>query len=65
MKIFTYTFFFLSIVIIGFNAVKLDFNNILEGDSLLGLISILGVLCGVVILLIFKLSKSIEDKLKN
>lgn len=65
MKIFTYTFIFLAIVIVGFNAAVLDFKNLLKGDSLLALISILAVLCGVVILLIFRLSKSIEDKLKN
>jgi hypothetical protein len=37
----------------------------LEGDSLISLICIVGVLCAVVILLIFRLSKSIEQKLKN
>ncbi|MEN9488198.1 MAG: hypothetical protein RL494_463 [Bacteroidota bacterium] len=44
---------------------KLDFNNLFEGDSLIALIGILSVLCAVVVLLVFKLSKSIEEKLKN
>jgi uncharacterized integral membrane protein len=65
MKIFTYIIFVLAVVFIGINAMKLDFNNLFEGDSLIALIGILSVLCAVVVLLVFKLSKSIEEKLKN
>ncbi len=65
MKIVTYFFLFLAIVIVGFNVTRLDLNHLLEGESLLALISIMAVLCAIVILLIFRLSKSIEDKLKN
>jgi Mg2+ and Co2+ transporter CorA len=65
MKIFSYIFFIISTLIVGFNVTKLNFNNLLEGDSLISLICIVGVLCAVVILLIFRLSKSIDQKLKN
>ena len=65
MKILTYIILFFAVILIGFNGMMLDFNNLLEDDSLVALIGIIGTLCAVVILLIFKLSKSIEQKLKN
>ena len=65
MKILTYIILFFAVILIGFNGMMLDFNNLLEGESLVALIGIIGTLCAVVILLIFKLSKSIEQKLKN
>lgn len=65
MKTFTYIIIALAVVLIGFNIRMLDFNHILEGDSLIALIGIIGILCAVVILLIFRLSKSIDEKLKK
>lgn len=65
MKIFTFIFFTLAIILIGFNVTILDFHNILEGESFIALIGIMAVLCATVIFLIFKLSKSIEQKLNN
>ncbi|MGH2664500.1 hypothetical protein [Flavobacterium sp.] len=65
MKIFTYIIIAFAVVLIGFNIAKLDFNNLFEGDSLIALIGIIAILCAVVILLIFRLSKSIDEKLKK
>jgi uncharacterized membrane protein len=65
MKIFTYIIIALAIVLIGLNLRMLDFHHILEGDSLIALIGIIGILCAVVILLIFRLSKSIDEKMKK
>ena len=65
MKTFTYIIIALSVVLIGFNIRMLDFDHILEGNSLIALIGIIGILCAVVILLIFRLSKSIDEKLKK
>lgn len=65
MKIFSYIFFALALGLFIFNATMIDFNHILEGQSLIAIIGILAVLCAVVILLIFRLSKSIDQKLKN
>jgi hypothetical protein len=65
MKIFTYIIVALAVVLIGFNVTMLDFKHLLEGDSLVALIGIIAVLCAVVVLLIFRLSKSIDEKLKN
>lgn len=65
MKIFTYIILALALVLIGVNAMMLDFKNLFEGDSLVALIGILAILCAVVILLIFKMSKAIDEKLKK
>lgn len=65
MKIFTYIIVVLAVILIGFNITMLDFKHLLEGDSLVALIGIIAILCAVVVLLIFRLSKSIDDKLKN
>ena len=65
MKIFTYILLALATVLIGINVMMLDFKNLFEGDSLVALIGILAILCAVVILLIFKMSKAIDEKLKK
>jgi hypothetical protein len=65
MKIFTYIIILIAIGLIIFNFTVLDFDNLLQGDSLIALIGIIAILCAVLVLLIFRLSKSIEEKLKN
>jgi hypothetical protein len=65
MKIFTYIVLALATVLIGINVLNLDFKNLFEGDSLIALIGILAILCAVVILLIFRVSKAIDEKLKK
>ena len=65
MKIFTNILIFLAVVLILVNIYLLDFNNPLEGDSMVALIGIAASFCAVLILLIFRMSKKIEDKLKN
>ena len=65
MKIFTTTLIILAFALIIFNLSQLDFNNPLEGNSMIALIGIIASVCAVFILLIFKMSKKIEQKLKN
>ena len=65
MKIFTTILIVIAFALIVFNVTLLDFENPLEGDSLVALIGIAAALCAVFILLIFRMSKKIEDKLKN
>lgn len=64
MKYITYIAIAIIITLIVMNAMKLDFNNLFQGDSIIALISIVALLCAVCILLIFKMSKSIEEKSK-
>ena len=65
MKIFTTILIILAIALIIFNITLLDFNSPFEGNSIVALIGIAASFCAVFILLIFKMSKKIEDKIKN
>ena len=65
MKIFTTLLIFVAVALIIFNVTLLDFNHPLEGNSMVALIGIAAAFCAVFILLIFKMSKKIEEKLKN
>jgi hypothetical protein len=65
MKIFTYTLVFLAIALIIFNVTLLDFDHLLEGDSMIALIGIAASCCAVFILLIFRMSKMLEEKLND
>ncbi|GEC78045.1 hypothetical protein [Flavobacterium aquatile] len=65
MKIFTTILIFLAIGLIIFNFTLLDYNHPFEGESVVALVGIAAAFCAVFILLIFKMSKKIEDKLKN
>lgn len=65
MKIFTYILIFLAIALIIFNITLLDFNHLTEGNSMVALIGIMASICAVLILLIFKMSKSIVEKTQN
>ena len=65
MKIFTTILLFLALALIVFNITLLDFKKPFEGNSFVALVGIMASFCAVFILLIFKMSKKIEDKLKN
>ncbi len=65
MKIFTNILLFIAIALIIVNVFLLDFNKPFEGDSMIAVIGIVACFCAVLILLIFRMSKKIEEKLKN
>lgn len=65
MKIFTIVLIVLALALIILNITMLDFNNLLKGDSFVGLIGIMASVCAVLILLIFRMSKAIQDKTQN
>jgi hypothetical protein len=52
MKIFSYIIIILAVVTIVINAIKLDFNNLLAGDSNTALTGIIASLCAITIALI-------------
>ena len=64
MKYAIYIFIALAIVLIGINVSKLDFGNLLEGDSLVAVISILAALCVIILMLIMAVSRKIAKKHK-
>jgi hypothetical protein len=62
MKIFTNILVFLAVALIVFNITLLDFKHPFQGDSVIGLIGVAASFCAVLILLIFRMSKIIEEK---
>ncbi len=65
MKLFTNILVVLAIALIIFNISLLDFSHPFEGNSMIAFIGIAASFCAVLILLIFRMSKSIEDKMKD
>ncbi|MBC5840204.1 MAG: hypothetical protein K2Y30_08805 [Flavobacteriaceae bacterium] len=65
MKIFTNVLVVLAVALIIFNITLLDFKNPFQGDSVVAFIGIAASFCAVLILLIFKTSKKIEEKMNN
>lgn len=65
MRIFTYIFLIASAFLIILNATKLDFDNFFTGDSLIALVSILALACGIVLILIVNKAKKVILKSKS
>lgn len=65
MKIFTTILMVIALGLVVFNLTLLDFDKPFEGDSIVALIGIAASLCAIFILLIFRMSKKIEEKLKH
>lgn len=65
MKIFTSILVFLAFALIIFNITLLDFDHLFEGSSVIALIGIAASFCAVLILLIFRMSKMIQERTKN
>jgi len=65
MKIFTSILMIIATGLVIFNLTLLDYEKPFEGNSMIALIGIAASLCAIFILLIFRMSKKIEEKLKN
>jgi len=65
MKIFTLILMIIAFILVVFNLTLIDFDTPFEGNSMIALIGIAASLCAIFILLIFRMSKKIEEKLKN
>jgi hypothetical protein len=65
MKLFINILVFLALSLLVFNITLLDFKNPLQGDSAIASIGIVASFCAILILLIFKMSKKIEDKMND
>ena len=64
MKIFTSILVVLALSLIVFNITLLDFNHLFDSKNSIALIGIVASICAVLILLIFKVSKKIEERTK-
>jgi hypothetical protein len=65
MKIFIYILIACAAGLVIYNATKLNFNHLLEGDSSIAAVSVLAGLCAILALGILLVSKKIATKAKK
>ena len=65
MKIFTNILVLLAVALLIFNITLIDFKNPLNGDSVVAFVGIAASFCAVLILLIFRMSKKLVDKMND
>ena len=65
MKIFTILLSIIAVALIIYNSTKVDFNAPFEGESVVAIITILAALCAFLLLQILRVSKKIEQKVKQ
>jgi hypothetical protein len=65
MKIFTNILVLLAVALLIFNVTLIDFKNPFSGDSAVAFIGIIASFCAVLILLIFRMSKKIVEKMND
>lgn len=61
-KILSVILISLAIVLIAYNVTLINFEDPLEGDSIIAIIGIVASLCAVILLLVFIASKKIQKK---
>jgi len=64
-KILLIVLLVLAIALIAYNVTLVDFQNPLEGNSVIALIGVVASLCALVLLLIYMTSRKIKDKIDN
>ncbi len=64
-KTLTVVLILIAIALIAYNVTLLDFQNLLEGNSIIALIGIVASLCAIVLLLIYLTSKKIQKKINE
>ncbi len=64
-KTLTIILIVLAVALIAYNVTLVNFENPLEGNSIIALIGIVASLCAIVLLLIFMTSKKIQDKVNK
>ncbi|GAB5401086.1 MAG: hypothetical protein Aureis2KO_26710 [Aureisphaera sp.] len=62
MKIFTYILILIGVGLIVLNITKLEFSNLLEGDSGTAVIGILAASCAILLALILRTSLKIKNR---
>jgi len=55
----------LAIALIAYNVTEVNFENLLEGDSIIALICIIASLCAIALLMIYMTSKKIQNEVKK
>ena len=60
MKIFSIVLSIIAVALIIFNATKLNFDALFEGESYTAVLTIIAGLCAIILLQILRISKKIE-----
>jgi len=55
----------LGLGLVAYNVTLVDFENPLEGNSIIALIGIMASLCAIVLLLVYGISKRIQNKMEK
>jgi len=64
-KTLTYILIIFGIALIAYNVTLVNFENPLEGNSIIAIIGIIASLCAIALLLIYITSKKIQKKLNE
>lgn len=64
-KVIFIILFLIAGLLIGYNVTQMNFEDPLNGPSTIALICIVAALCAIVLLVIFMISKKIQDKIKE
>jgi uncharacterized integral membrane protein len=65
MKLVSISLSIIALLLIVFNATKVDVNTPFKGDSIIALITIIASLCVIILLQILRTSKRIEQQQKH
>lgn len=65
MKLFTIILSAIAVGLIIYNATKINFDALFQGESVVALITIFASLCTILLLQILRISKKIEKKSKH
>lgn len=64
-KTFNIILIVLALALVAYNVTMIDFDSPLEGDSTVAFIGILAPLCAIVLLLVYRTSKKIQQKING
>lgn len=65
MKYFSFFLILIALAVIVYNSTLVMPDAPFEGDSLIAVIGIVSALCAILLLVIFMLSKKVQQKIKN
>ncbi|MAU70976.1 MAG: hypothetical protein CMP77_14235 [Flavobacterium sp.] len=64
-KVVTIILLVMAVALMAYNATMIDFENPLKDDSSVAVIGIIAPLCAILLILIYRTSKKIQEKVKG
>lgn len=64
-KVVTIILLVIAVALMAYNATMIDFENPLKDDSSVAVIGIIAPLCAILLILIYRTSKKIQEKVKG